>query len=501
MKADMLNSRAILASEIAETLRAQLRAKQSAEQLKVAIEDSLLEEARRAELKLAVLRASAAGVFSVFVFARLLLSQFAPVSPPTMGSLGAALGWMTFAAGVLLLLRRDWYRAWLRRAFPIADASLLVIALAVSQIGTDSFSRPPGLATTFAVLCVVLAFTGAFRLTRSAVELTAGLAAMALVLTGALGWLTIPAVGGGLVAVVLAGVLALAVTDMIRRVVMNEVSRVTLDRLYGDAQEVIDAREEILRIVAHDLRNPLNTISMATSLLMEDTAQDAARASQLRIVRRSGERMNRLIQDLLSVTTIEAGRLSIAPRRVAVKDLLHEACEMLEPIAKEKSITLTVSAADDLPTVRADSSRLLQVFSNLVGNAVKFTPKGGAITMSAVRAGDFIECSVADNGPGIPAGQIPRLFGKFWQAKRGDGRGVGLGLAIARGIVEAHEGTIRVESEEGKGSVFSFMLPIWTAENARFDTTQFTVPSRQTQGVRRQSDTAATAPPVSPAAG
>src|SRR5205809_6080972 len=154
MKADMLSSRAILASEIADSLRQELRAKQSAEQLRVAIEKNLLDEARRAELKLAVLRVSAAGAFSIFVFGRLLLSQFTPVTPPTTGSLGAALGWMTFAAGVLLLLRRDWYKSWLRRAFPIADASLLVIALGVSQIGTDSISRPPGLATTFAVLCV-----------------------------------------------------------------------------------------------------------------------------------------------------------------------------------------------------------------------------------------------------------------------------------------------------------------------------------------------------------
>jgi signal transduction histidine kinase len=253
---------------------------------------------------------------------------------------------------------------------------------------------------------------------------------------------------------------------MVRRVVMNEVGRVTLDQMYDDAQKVIEARQEILGIVAHDLRNPLNTIHMATSLLLEQPGLETARVSQLRIIQRSGERMNRLIQDLLSVTTIEAGRLSIAPQKISMPDLLHEAAETLGPIAREKSLTFATSAADDLPPVRADPARVLQVFSNLVGNAVKFTPAGGTITLSAVRAGDRVECSVSDTGPGIPPAQLPRLFGKFWQAKRGDGRGVGLGLAIALGIVEAHGGTIEVASELGRGSVFTFALPVWNAQGA-----------------------------------
>ena len=469
---EMLDSRQALAAEIAESVQLQLHAKQSAQNLSIAIERNLLEEARRAELKLAYLRVAAAGAFAVFVFARVLLSRITSVPEPTMGSLAASLGWMTFAAAVLVILRRDWYKPWLRRAIPIADATFLVAGLGISRIGSDPFAGPPGLATTFAVLCVVLVFTGAFRLTRSAVELTSGLAAGALILAALFGWLPVVAAGGSLVAVVLSGVLALGVTDMVRRVVMNEVGRVTLDGLYDEAQKIIDAREEILRIVAHDLRNPLNTISMATTLLIEDPVPEQARVSHLRIIKRSGERMNRLIQDLLSVTTIEAGRLSIAPQKMSVPELFREASETLGPIAREKSITLTVNVADDLPSVRADHARVLQVIGNLVGNAVKFTPSGGTITLSAIRADGRVQCSVTDTGPGIPAGQIPRLFGKFWQAKRGDGRGVGLGLAIARGIVEAHGGTIEVQSEIGKGSVFTFMLPVWREGASRRDTMQ-----------------------------
>ncbi|MEA2761303.1 MAG: hypothetical protein QOD47_587, partial [Gemmatimonadaceae bacterium] len=363
MQNNMLDSRQALAAEIAESVQLALHAKQSAAQLGVTIEKSLLEEARRAELKLAYLRVAASAVFAVFVIGRLVLSKMTSFAPPTIGSLGASLVWMTYAAAILVLLRRDWYKSWVRRAFPIADAALLIAGLGLSQIGGDPFAGPPGLATTFATLCVVLAFTGAFRLTRSAVEMTAGLGALCLVVAAGFGWLPVYAAGGALVGVVLSGVLALSVTDMIRRVVTNEVGRVSLSQLYGEAQGIIDAREEILRIVAHDLRNPLNTIHMATELLIDTAGTDAARRSQLRIIARAGERMNHLIQDLLSVTTIEAGRLSIAPRKASVPELLYEAREMLEPIAKEKGLTLKVVAESDLPVVRADPARVLQVFS------------------------------------------------------------------------------------------------------------------------------------------
>ena len=140
MSENVLDSRAALAAEIAESVQLQLRAKQSAQQLSVTIEKNLVEEARRAELKLAYLRAAAAGSFSVFLLGRLVLSRFTSVVPPTIGGVAAALGWMTFAAAALAILRRDWYKPWLRRAFPIADATLLIAGVGLSRVGTDPFA-------------------------------------------------------------------------------------------------------------------------------------------------------------------------------------------------------------------------------------------------------------------------------------------------------------------------------------------------------------------------
>jgi len=382
------------------------------------------------------------------------------VLPPSNGAVLAVVIWLLHSGAILVALRSGWYRAWLRKAIPIADAVLLFVALALTHEAGGLAAQPT--IGTFAVLSVVLAFTGAFRLTRSAVQLTTVLASIGLALAALAGWMPPALAAASVLAVGLAGVLALGVTDMLRRVVKNEVGRVTLDQLYGEAQRVIDAREEILRIVAHDLRSPLNTISMAAGLLIDIPATDAERAKRLKIIQRSGEQMNRLIQDLLSVTTIEAGRLSIDPRKVEVRHIFREAREMLEPIAREKSLTLVFQPSADIPAIRGDSGRVLQIFSNLVSNAVKFTPQEGVITVSAECVDGRVQCSVRDTGPGIPPEDLPRIFGKFWQARRGDKRGVGLGLAIARGIVEAHGGTIAVSSEMGRGSVFTFTLPIWS---------------------------------------
>jgi signal transduction histidine kinase len=137
---------------------------------------------------------------------------------------------------------------------------------------------------------------------------------------------------------------------------------------------------------------------------------------------------------------------------------VSEAHDMLRPIAAEKSLRLHVIVAEGLPTITADAGRVLQVLSNLVGNAVKFTPAGGRVTVRAEQVAGNVRFCVADTGSGIPPEQLPHIFGRLWQADRSDRRGIGLGLAIAKGIVEAHGGRISVESRVGEGTSFYFTL-------------------------------------------
>jgi signal transduction histidine kinase len=230
-------------------------------------------------------------------------------------------------------------------------------------------------------------------------------------------------------------------------------------RLFHDAQQATRARDQMLGVVAHDLRNPLSTIRLAAELLLE-LVPDATHRKHLATLHRSALRMNELIQDLMEVSRIESGALALATRPEKVAALLAEAGSMLGPLAQAHGLTLETAVDDGVATVLGDSRRLLQVISNLVGNAIKFTPEGGRIDLRAVAAGGEVRFAVADTGPGIPPEQLPHVFGRFWQANRGDRRGIGLGLSIARGIVEAHGGRIWVESDLGEGSTFYFTVPV-----------------------------------------
>ena len=232
-------------------------------------------------------------------------------------------------------------------------------------------------------------------------------------------------------------------------------------RLFHEAQQATRARDEMLSVVAHDLRNPLNTIAMGASMLLDMLPPSPPLLrNHAQIVRRAADRMNRLIQDLLEIRRMESGQLVIDPHVTELASLIEEAMEMLHPLATAASLELRHQLAADLPRVKADGGRVLQVLSNLVGNAIKFTPGGGHITITAAPLGQEVRLEIADTGPGIPADQLPHIFGRFWQARRGDRRGIGLGLAIAKGIVEAHGGRIWVESKVGEGSRFYFTLPV-----------------------------------------
>ena len=233
-------------------------------------------------------------------------------------------------------------------------------------------------------------------------------------------------------------------------------------RLFDEAQQATRARDDMLAIVAHDLRNPLNTISMSSEFLLEivSEVEHPTEHKQLSIVHRAASRMNGLIQDLLEVKRIEGGNLNLDLRQTDALSIVSDALEILRPIAAASSLSLESEVAPDFPRISVDSPRIQQVLSNLVGNAIKFTPAGGKITLRAAPSESEACFIVVDTGPGIAPDALPHIFGRFWQGKRADRRGIGLGLTIAKGIVEAHGGRIWVESQLGAGSSFYFTVPV-----------------------------------------
>lgn len=235
-------------------------------------------------------------------------------------------------------------------------------------------------------------------------------------------------------------------------------------RLFHEARHATRARDEMLAIVAHDLRNPLNTISMGAQLLDEVIEQSRTlEHRQIKVIQRSVQRMTELIQDLLDIKRIESGRLPVEPRPEDLPMLIREALEILRPQASARSIVIDTDFAADVPPVLADPPRVQQLIANIVGNAIKFTPHGGTISVATAREGAEARIAIADTGPGIPAESLPHVFGHYWQADRTDRRGIGLGLAIAKGIAEAHGGRIWVKSREGEGATFYFTLPLVAA--------------------------------------
>jgi PAS domain S-box-containing protein len=228
--------------------------------------------------------------------------------------------------------------------------------------------------------------------------------------------------------------------------------------LYDVAQTAIRVRDHVLGVVAHDLRNPLGTIITAAALLRRKGDERGLR-SPADAIDRAANRMNRLIQDLLDVARMEGGILVIEPAAVETGQVIADCVDAHRDLAASASLELWAEPEADLPAVWADRDRLLQVFENLIGNAIKFTGPGGGITLGAEPEGRDVHFWVRDSGCGIADGDVPHLFDRFWQADHTGRHGTGLGLPIAKGIVESHGGRIWVESKKGHGSTFFFTLP------------------------------------------
>lgn len=230
--------------------------------------------------------------------------------------------------------------------------------------------------------------------------------------------------------------------------------------LLRQARDATQTRDEVLGVVAHDLRNPLNTVSLATDYLREVRVPpgSAAWADKLDMITRAVAQADDLIEDLLDVARMEAGKLTMDMRKVEINGLIHEVIRMHQPLADEKGVRLRSIIPGYLGSVQADFSRLVQVFSNLIGNAIKFSPVGSNIVLDAHRHDGSIRFCVRDQGTGISEEDQQSLFNPFWQARR-TRAGAGLGLAIAKAIVQAHGGRIWVESRPGTGSTFYFTIP------------------------------------------
>jgi signal transduction histidine kinase len=234
-------------------------------------------------------------------------------------------------------------------------------------------------------------------------------------------------------------------------------------------REIDQMKSDFIDLVSHELRTPLTNIIGFVSLMLEgETGEiNEAQRRSLASVQRQARRLSALITDLLDVSRIEAGQVTMRQETVDLAAVAEAMLQELQPQAREKNLTVHFMAAPNLPPVRGDTERLSRVFTNLLGNAFKFTPPGGEVSLTLNVVNGELQGQVRDTGPGIPAEDLPRIFDKFFQVERVATRksgGTGLGLSIVRGIVEAHGGRVWANSVVGEGTVFTFALPIQPQE-------------------------------------
>jgi two-component system OmpR family sensor kinase len=229
----------------------------------------------------------------------------------------------------------------------------------------------------------------------------------------------------------------------------------------------LQSQQDLVANVSHDLKTPLTSIQGFSQALLDGTASDpAAQERAAAIIHEEAGRMRGLVDDLLDLARLEAGQVALARKPVDAGELLRTCAARFAPQSEQAGVELEVEVAASLPAVMGDADRLGQVFGNLVDNAFKYarnTPGGGRVVLLAEQRDRLLVCSVTDNGPGIPAEDLPRIFERFYQVDKSRARragGAGLGLAIAREIVQAHGGRIWAESVEGLGSRFTVELPL-----------------------------------------
>jgi CheY-like chemotaxis protein/two-component sensor histidine kinase len=242
-------------------------------------------------------------------------------------------------------------------------------------------------------------------------------------------------------------------------------------RLKEDLEEAVRSRDAVLSVVAHDLRNPLNIISLAANTLLPQLPDAATRRLAQRIIR-SAQRADRMVRDLLTISAIETGRFAVETQAVETAELILSALDSQHGLAAAASVIVAADVSPELPPLQADEERLLDVLENLISNAVKFNCPGGSITVGAASQGNEILIWVKDTGSGIAAEQLPHIFDRFWQAQKKERRGIGLGLSICKAIVDAHGGRIWAESAVGVGTTIFFTVPAASRSRPRIEANQ-----------------------------
>jgi signal transduction histidine kinase len=230
---------------------------------------------------------------------------------------------------------------------------------------------------------------------------------------------------------------------------------------HAEAERANRTKDEFIAVISHDLRDPLSSIHLNLAVMQKMTRASSLDTAQpiLASMERASLQMQRLVKGLLDIAAIEAGRFMLDRSPFMAGNLLQEVAEVLEPIARQKRIEIRVRVGEERTEVLGSRDHLSQVCSNLLANAIKFTSDGGVVEGRVFRDGGGTVFEIADSGPGLAAEDVPHIFDRFWRARGTRSQGMGLGLAIAKGIVEAHRGTIEVQSTQGRGTTFRFRIP------------------------------------------